>query len=136
MVKGSVVTDFSGNAVAMNTYKTFTTVNSLSNLTFENFLTIATIGSNATLTISTTGLVSIPDGAVREGHLLIQNSSSSNIAITIANDSRVKTTNGTTFSVEGNGIGELNALVTNNGGTYTIYINKKTRNYIRKDVIR
>lgn len=121
-VKGSVVTDFSGNAVAMNTYKTFTTVTSLSNLTFENFLTVATIGANATLTISSTGLVSIPNGAVREGHLLIQNSSSSNIAITIASDSRVKTTNGTTFTVEGNGIGELNALITNNGGTYTVYI--------------
>lgn len=121
-VKGSAVTDFSGNAVAMNTYKTFTTVTSLSNLTFENFLTVATIGANATLTISSTGLVSIPNGAVREGHLLIQNSSSSNIAITIASDSRVKTTNGTTFTVEGNGIGELNALITNNGGTYTVYI--------------
>lgn len=121
-VKGSAVTDFSGNAVAMNTYKTFTTVTSLSNLTFENFLTVATIGANATLTISSTGLVSIPNGAVREGHLLIQNNSSSNIAITIASDSRVKTTNGTTFTVEGNGIGELNALITNNGGTYTVYI--------------
>ncbi len=100
----------------------FTKVNTLSNLTFNTFLTIATINTDTTLTISTDSLVSVPNGCVREGHLLINNTGASNIAITIGSDSRVRTTNGTTFSVEAGGIGELNALVINDNGTYTIYI--------------
>lgn len=119
---GSATTNLSGETVLINTYKTFTTVTSLSNLTFKDFLTVATIAADAVLTISSNDLVSVPTGGVKEGHLLINNSSAQNIAVEIATDLRVKTTNGNTFSIEAGGIGELNALITNNGSAYTIYI--------------
>ena len=121
-VIGSVTTNFEETAITTNTYKTFTTVTSLSNLKFDKFLTVASIGANSNLSVSSSELVSVPVGAVREGHLLIRNTSSSNITVTIANDARIVTTNGNTMSIEGNGVGELNALITNDGTNYTIYI--------------
>lgn len=119
---GAVSTNFSENAVNIETYKKFVTANGLTNLTFSEYLTVVTVDDDTTLTIAANGLPVLPAGGLKEAHLIIENTGSSSIAITIANDARVKTTTGNTIFIEGNGIGELNALITYNGSAYTIYI--------------
>ena len=94
----------------------------MANLDFHEFLTIISTGANGTLSVASTGLPTLPANGVREAHVLIQNTSSSNIAITVTVDSRIKVTGGNVIFIEANGIGELNALITYNGSAYTIYI--------------
>ena len=100
----------------------YITSNTMANLDFHEFLTIISTGANGTLSVASTGLPTLPANGVREAHVLIQNTSSSNIAITVTVDSRIKVTGGNVIFIEANGIGELNALITYNGSAYTIYI--------------
>ena len=101
----------------------YVTGNSLSGINFSEFLTIINTGANGTLSIATTGLPVLPANGVREGHVLINNTSSTDaIVITLASDSRVKMTNGDKIAIDPNGIGELNAYITYNGSAYTIYV--------------
>lgn len=100
----------------------YITSNTMTNLDFHEFLTIISTGANGTLSVASTGLPILPANGVREAHVLIQNTSSSNIAITVTVDSRIKVTGGNVIFIEANGIGELNALITYNGSAYTIYI--------------
>lgn len=100
----------------------YITSNTMTNLDFHEFLTIISTGANGTLSVASTGLPTLPANGVREAHVLIQNTSSSNIAITVTVDSRIKVTGGNVIFIEANGIGELNALITYNGSAYTIYI--------------
>ena len=121
-VNGSVTTDFSDNTLEINTYKTYTTAQTTTNLTLNDFLTIVSLSANATLTIASSGLPTLPTGGVKETHVIIENTSSSPITVTLSSDSRLKLTNGNTIYIDANGIGEMNAMITYNGTNYTIYI--------------
>ena len=123
-VYGSVTTDFSTNDVNINTYKKYQTANTFANLDFAEFLTLISTGGNATLTIATAFTFTLPQNGVREGHVIISNTGSTAITITIANDplNRLKITGGSTITINAGEIGELNALITYNGSAYTIYI--------------
>ena len=104
----------------------YTTSNALTNLNFAEFLTIATINGNATLSIASTGLPTLPANGVAERHVIIENTGSSAALVTIANDARVKITpnnaNFNQFAIDAGGRGELNVLITYNGSAYTIYV--------------
>ena len=104
----------------------YTTSNALTNLNFTEFLTIATINGNATLSIASTGLPTLPANGVAERHVIIENTGSSAALVTIADDSRVKITpnnaNFNQFAIDAGGRGELNVLITYNGSAYTIYV--------------
>ena len=104
----------------------YTTSNALTNLNFAEFLTIATINGNATLSIASTGLPTLPANGVAERHVIIENTGSSAALVTIADDSRVKITpnnaNFNQFAIDAGGRGELNVLITYNGSAYTIYV--------------
>ena len=103
----------------------YTTSNALTNLNFAEFLTIATIGGNATLSIASTGLPTLPANGVAQRHVIIENTGSSEAIVTIANDSRIKITPSNSFNQFAIGAGErgeLNVLLTYNGSTYTIYV--------------
>lgn len=119
---GSAATDFSGAEVNINTYKKFTTAANTANLTLSEFLTVISLGTDSTVTFASAGLPVLPAGGLKEAHVIIENTSSSNIAITVASDARVKCTGGNVFNIPGNDIGELNALITYNGSSYTIYV--------------
>ena len=121
-VNGSVTTDFSDNTLEINTYKTYTTAQTTTNLTLNDFLTIVSLSANATLTIANSGLPTLPTGGVKETHVIIENTSSSPITVTLSSDSRLKLTNGNNIYIAANGIGEMNAMITYNGTNYTIYI--------------
>ena len=104
----------------------YTTSNALTNLNFAEFLTIATINGNATLSIASIGLPTLPANGVAERHVIIENTGSSAALVTIANDARVKITpnnaNFNQFAIDAGGRGELNVLITYNGSAYTIYV--------------
>ena len=119
---GSAATDFSGAEVNINTYKKYTTTANTTNLALSEFLTVITAATDSTVTFASTGLPVLPAGGLKEAHVIIENSSSSNIAITVASDARVKCTGGNVFNIPGNDIGELNALITYDGSSYTIYV--------------
>ena len=121
---GSAVTNFSGNVLNIPTFKKFTTANSLSNLDFAEFLTVITTGANGTLSVAANGnLPKLPTGGVKEAHVIISNTASTGITITVnSSDSRLKVTGDNEILIDPNNFGELNALITYNGSTYTIYI--------------
>ena len=119
---GSASTDLSGDQVNINTYKRYETAGSVTGLTLNEFLTIISVSANGTLTIAESGLPTLPAQGVKEAHILIQNTSSQSVAITVGADSRVKTTGDNTLYIEPNGLGEVNALITYDGLAYTIYI--------------
>ena len=104
----------------------YTTANTLANLNFREFLTIATITANTTLSIASTNLPTLPTNGVAQRHVIIENTGSSNVVVTIATDSRVKITpnnaNFNQFAIDAGGRGELNVLITYNGSAYTIYV--------------
>lgn len=103
----------------------YTTSNALTNLNFAEFLTIATINGNATLSIASTGLPTLPTNGVVQRHVIVENTGSSEAIVTIANDSRVKITPSNSFNQFAIGAGErgeLNVLITYNGSAYTIYV--------------
>ena len=119
---GSASTDLSGDQVNINTYKRYETAGSVTGLTLNEFLTIVSVSANGTLTIAESGLPALPAQGVKEAHILIQNTSSQSVAITVGADSRVKITGDDTLYIEPNGLGEVNALITYDGLAYTIYI--------------
>lgn len=100
----------------------YKTGNTLANLDFSEYLTIVTVGSDATLSIASTGLPELPAMGVKQAHVMINNTGSSPVTVTIANDSRVKATTGSTIAIDAGGYGELDALITYNGSAYTIYV--------------
>ena len=112
--------------VSAATQLKYTTSNALANLTLSEFLTIATITANTTLSFASTGLPTLPANGVAQRHIIIENTGSSDVVVTIANDSRVKITpnnaNFNQFAVDAGGRGELNVLITYNGSAYTIYV--------------
>lgn len=121
---GSVTTDFAGNAVNIGTYKRFVTTADTTNLTLSEFLTVVSISSDETLTITNLDqfLPQLPAGAVKEAHIIIQNTGSTTVTVTIGIDGRVKTTGGNAFSIAAGEIGEVNVLITYNGNAYTFYV--------------
>jgi hypothetical protein len=107
----------------------YTTANTLANLNFREFLTVVTITGSTTsitLSIASTGLPTLPTNGVAQRHVIIENTGSSNVVVTIATDSRVKITpnneNFNQFAIDAGGRGELNVLITYNGSAYTIYV--------------
>ena len=112
--------------VSAATQLKYTTSNALANLTLSEFLTIATITANTTLSFASTGLPTLPANGVAQRHIIIENTGSSDVVVTIANDSRVKITpnnaNFNQFAIDAGGRGELNVLITYNGSAYTIYV--------------
>lgn len=121
-VNGSVTTDFSTNEVVTNTYKTFTTVSNVNNIDFNDYLTIVNLTNDATLTVATDSLVSLPNNAVRKRAILIKNNGSSKITVTIGSDSRVIPVEDTSISIEPGEYGKMGAFVTNTNDNYTIYM--------------
>lgn len=112
--------------VSAATQLKYTTSNTLANLTLSEFLTIATITANTTLSFASAGLPTLPANGVAQRHIIIENTGSSDVVVTIANDSRVKITpnnaNFNQFAIDAGGRGELNVLITYNGSAYTIYV--------------
>lgn len=112
--------------VSAATQLKYTTSNALANLTLSEFLTIATITANTTLSFASTGLPTLPANGVAQRHIIIENTGSSDVVVTITNDSRVKITpnnaNFNQFAIDAGGRGELNVLITYNGSAYTIYV--------------
>ena len=100
----------------------YKTGNTLTNLDFSEYLTIVTVGSDTTLSVASTGLPELPAMGVKQAHVMINNTGSSPVTVTIANDSRVKATTGNTIAIDAGGYGELDALITYNGSAYTIYV--------------
>ena len=120
---GSASTDLSGDQVNINTYKRYETAGSVTGLTLNEFLTIISVSANGTLTIAESGLPTLPAQGVKEAHILIQNMSNDPVVITVDNtDDRLRITGDNKLYIEGNGIGEANALITYDGLAYTIYI--------------
>ena len=120
---GSASTDLSGDQVNINTYKMYETVGSTTGLTLNEFLTIITVSDSGSLTIAQDGLPVLPTRGVKEAHILIQNESNDPVVITVDNtDDRLRITGDNKLYIEGNGIGEANALITYDGLAYTIYI--------------
>ena len=101
----------------------YTTAGTLANLTLNEFLTIAKIAGDTTLSIATTGLPTLPANGVAERHVIIENTGSTDAVVTVSSDSRIKFTLGNKIAIDRNGgIGELNALITYDGSSYTIYV--------------
>ena len=120
---GSASTDLSGDQVNINTYKMYETAGSPTGLTLNEFLTIITVSDSGSLTIAQDGLPVLPTRGVKEAHILIQNESNDPVVITVDNtDDRLRITGDNKLYIEGNGIGEANALITYDGLAYTIYI--------------
>lgn len=119
---GSASTNFQGNTVDINTYKKFETAATMTNLTLSEFLTVVSVAADTTVTFAASGLPVLPAGGLKEAHIIVENTGSSNVAITVASDARVKCTGGNVFTIPGNDIGELNALITYDGSAYTIYV--------------
>ena len=121
---GSATTDFSESTVEINTYKKYTTAGTLTAMTFSEFLTVLEVSADSTvgITSDSTLLPKLPAGGLKEAHVILKNTSSSNVTVTVATDSRVLCTGGNIMFIEGNGIGELNALITYDGTNYTFYI--------------
>lgn len=120
---GSASTDLSGDQVNINTYKMYETAGSTTGLTLNEFLTIISVSDSGSLTIAQDGLPVLPTRGVKEAHILIQNESNDPVVITVDNtDDRLRITGDNKLYIEGNGIGEANALITYDGLAYTIYI--------------
>lgn len=101
----------------------YTTSSTLANLTLSEFLTVAKIAGDTTLSIATTGLPSLPANGVAERHVIIENTGTTDAVVTVSSDSRIKFTLGNRIAIDRNGgIGELNALITYDGSSYTIYV--------------
>ena len=121
---GNVTTDFSGSSIAIRTYKEFTTANSLTNMPLNKFLTVVEI-SGGTLSMSFGTLPEIENGEVRETHFIIKNTGSTDAiisAFTASSGTVVVVPSAGNMYVDHGEIGEVNALVTKSGGTYTIYV--------------
>ncbi len=120
---GSASSDLSGDQVNINTYKMYETAGSTTGLTLNEFLTIISVSDSGSLTIAQDGLPVLPTRGVKEAHILIQNESNDPVVITVDNtDDRLRITGDNRLYIEGNGIGEANALITYDGLAYTIYI--------------
>ena len=119
---GSAVTDFSGAEVKLDTYKKFVTTANTTNLNLNEFLTIVSLGADSTVTFASTGLPVLPAGGVKEAHIIVENTGTTNIAVTVSSDARVKCTGGNIFNIPQGDMGELNALITYDGTNYTIYV--------------
>ena len=101
----------------------YATSSTLANLTLSEFLTVAKIAGDTTLSIATTGLPSLPANGVAERHVIIENIGTTDAVVTVSSDSRIKFTLGNRIAIDRNGgIGELNALITYDGSSYTIYV--------------
>ena len=102
----------------------FSTAASVTNLTFEKFLTVVTLGSNTNLTITNSPSWDMENGEVVEAHVIIQNTGSTGITVTLpTGDSRVKVTGDTELLVDPDGFGEVNAMITKTGANaYVIYL--------------
>ena len=101
----------------------YETAGSVTGLTLNEFLTIITVSDSGSLTIAQDGLPVLPTRGVKEAHILIQNESNDPVVITVDNtDDRLRITGDNKLYIEGNGIGEANALITYDGLAYTIYI--------------
>lgn len=79
-------------------------VSSVSSIAVDKRLVVATISSNGSL-----GLASTP-AAGREIHVIINNTSSSDITITIPDNSSYKSAIGTSLKIKGNSYGEVNII--------------------------
>ena len=111
------------------TQRKYQTANTLTNLNFQEFLTIVEINGDTTLSIANTGLPVLPANGVAERHVIIKNNNP-NSAATVeisSGDSRVILTFNDKIAIDPKvddkpGIGELNALITYDGSAYTIYV--------------
>lgn len=110
------------SAYTVNNYNKFQTANTLSSLTFNEFLTIVETGADATLSIASSGLPALPTNGVKEAHVIIENTGSTDILITIATDSRIKSSSGMAFGIKAGETGEFNAMITYDGTSYTFYV--------------
>ena len=111
------------NYVSGATQRKYTTASTLTNLAFNEFLTIVKINGSTTLSIASTGLPVLPANGVAERHLIIENTGSTDAVVTITTDSRIKLTMNNLIAIDrSGGIGELNALITYDGSAYTIYV--------------
>ena len=127
------VVEISGNTggdITEGPQGTFTTSSTVNNITFSTFLSIIqTTGHGTGLPINMTvgnssDLPKLPANGVREAHVIIENNSTTDVALIklSSSDTRLKLTTGDEIYIEPNGIGELNAMITYDGSNYTIYI--------------
>ena len=110
------------NLISGATLRKYQTASTLTNLDFQEFLTIVKINGNTTLSIASSGLPVLPANGVAERHVIIENTGNTDAVVTISSDARVKLTLNDKIAIDRNGIGELNALITYDGSAYTIYI--------------
>ena len=110
------------NLISGATLRKYQTASTLTNLDFQEFLTIVKINGNTTLSIASTGLPVLPANGIAERHVIIENTGSTDAVVTISSDARVKLTLNDKIAIDRNGIGELNALITYDGSAYTIYV--------------
>lgn len=110
------------NLISGATLRKYQTASTLTNLDFQEFLTIVKISGNTTLSIASSGLPVLPANGVAERHVIIENTGNTDAVVTISSDARVKLTLNDKIAIDRNGIGELNALITYDGSAYTIYV--------------
>lgn len=119
-LSASVVTNKSNiEAISGRTYKYYTATTSTA-LDLSKYLTILTLSANATLTIGT--LPTMVAGTVEEAHVIISNTGSSLIEVTVPSGANVVLTGGNKIYIAAGERGELNAMITYDGANYTIYI--------------
>ena len=123
------ITELSGNTGGSEGPSgTYITSNTVSNITFSTFLTVIEVagqgtGSPIPLTVAAAGLPELPANGVREAHVIIENTANAIALVKLSSsDTRLKLTTGDEIYIEPHGIGELNAMITYDGSTYTIYI--------------
>lgn len=110
------------NLISGATLRKYQTASTLTNLDFQEFLTIVKINGDTTLSIASSGPPVLPANGVAERHVIIENTGSTDAVVTIASDARIKLTLNDKIAIDRNGIGELNALITYDGSAYTIYV--------------
>ncbi|MBQ1799381.1 MAG: hypothetical protein II011_01365, partial [Prevotella sp.] len=111
------------NLISGATLRKYQTASTLTNLDFQEFLTIVEINGDTTLSIANTGLPVLPANGVAERHVIIKNTGNTDAVVTITPDSRIKLTVNNLIAIDREGgIGELNALITYDGSAYTIYV--------------
>ena len=107
---------------------TFVSSNTVTNIAFSTFLSVIKIagqgsGTPIPLTIANAGLPVLPADGVKEAHVIIENTANAIALVKLSSsDTRLKLTNGDEIYIEPYGIGELNAMITYDGTSYTIYI--------------
>lgn len=104
--------------------KKFAETTDITNLTFDEFLTVITLAGDNNLTVTSNPTWNIEIGEVIEGRVIVQNTGLTGITVTLpTGDNRVKIVGDNVLIVDPNGFGEINVMITKTGtDTYVIYL--------------